>query len=570
MQKQSILKTNTLILVLCTFLFIGTALFPLVQGVQRESDSFVVPLATEKPNPTETLVLPTSFSWRDINGVDFTTPIRNQSPYPSCETFALVAAMETMIQYKVGFPFNCDLSEAHLFFFSGGNILWGSYPENDTRFLKEYGVPDEACWPYPHDKYQYPLNTTSPDWQNRTVKISDWSYIPADPVAIKTALINNGPVPSYFLVYQDFLYQKTGIYQHRWGKVRGAHYMAIVGYNDDPGYWIVKNSWGVNYQDKGWVNIKYGECGIGTINFYLTGVYGKFPLLYVDDDNVAGPWNGTAEYPYLSIQDAINHAFNGFTIYVKNGTYNEHVVINKTITLRGENKNTTIIDGGGLDDVVTVSVPDVKISGLTVQNSGTLLYNAGIKTLSLNSNLTIENTIIHDNEIGIFLNYGYAQSWNILRNNSIYHNTKGLYAHWANSNRIAGNTIVMNDENGIEMEHCMRANITGNIISDNGGCGIYLRGASNDNIINGKNTIRNNTVGLKLSESNNNIITKNNFINNLEQASFYNAFSTTWKRNYWDDWRFFRARPIQGFLGQRQIPWLNFDRHPAHRPYILP
>ncbi|MEA2055266.1 MAG: C1 family peptidase, partial [Candidatus Thermoplasmatota archaeon] len=131
--------------------------------------------------------LPSYFSWRDIDGVDFTTPIRNQIRLHSCESFALVAALETMVQCEVGYPFGCDLSEAHLFFFSGGNMEWGSYPENDTDFLVEYGVPDEACWPYPEDHFPYPLNTTCPDWQNRTVKITNWSYLPEDPIAIKNA-----------------------------------------------------------------------------------------------------------------------------------------------------------------------------------------------------------------------------------------------------------------------------------------------------------------------------------------------------------------------------------------------
>jgi len=561
------IKTNFVLIVFCTLLFIGNSAFPLAQGIQQLSEPSVQPHTEEKPTTTEPLVLPSSFSWRDINGVDFTTPIRNQIPYPSCETFALVAAVETMVQYKVGFPFDCDLSEAHLFFFSGGNTNWGSYPENDTNFLKTYGVPDEACWPYPHDLYQYPLNTTSPDWQNRTVKISNWSYLPADPVAIKTALVTNGPVPSYFLVYQDFLYVKKGIYVHKWGKVRGAHYMAIVGYNDDPGYWIVKNSWGTNYQDNGWVKIKYGECGIGTQSFYLTGVYGKFPILYVDDSNTNGPWNGTKEYPYQTIQEAMDHTYDGYTIYVKNGTYDEHIIINKTINLKGEDKNTTIIDGEGIGDVITVTVPGVTISGLTVQNSGTEAYNAGVKTLSLNSNITIEHTIIQYNAIGIFLNYAYAQSWNIVRNNTIRQNVKGMYGHWANNDQITDNMIDMNEENGIEMEHCLRANITGNIISNNGERGIYLRGTSHENVISGKNTIQNNAIGLDLSESNRNRISNNNFIDNTIQAVFYNAFFTKWNRNYWDDWSFFRPRIIHGSIGQRQLPWVNYDRHPAHKPY---
>ena len=58
--------------------------------------------------------LPESFSWTDIDGVDFVTPVRGQSPFHSCETFAFTAAVEVMVQKEVGYPFGCDLSEAHL------------------------------------------------------------------------------------------------------------------------------------------------------------------------------------------------------------------------------------------------------------------------------------------------------------------------------------------------------------------------------------------------------------------------------------------------------------------------
>jgi len=471
-----------------------------------------------------------------------------------------------MVQYQVGFPFNCDLSEAHLFFYSGGNIIWGSYPENDTAFLKEYGVPDEACWPYPKDKYQYPLNTTSPDWRERTVKISDWSYLPADPMAIKTALVTNGPVPSYFLVYDDFVSFKKGIYQHRWGNTRGAHYMAIVGYNDDPGYWIVKNSWGTNFQEQGWVNIKYGECGIGTINFYLTGVYGKFPIVYVDDDNILGPWDGTKEHPYRTIHDALAVVYDGYTIYVKSGTYLEHVRIEKKITLLGEDKNTTIIDGQGSGDVVTITVADVKISGFTLQHSGTQVLDAGIKTLSLNSNATLENNKIQYNAIGVFLNYGYAPTWNIVRNNTIVENAKGIYTHWANHGEITGNTIMLNEENGLEMECSKYSSIEGNIIKENGRYGIYLQGESNQNTITGGNMIQDNLVGVMISESNQNEVSKNNFIGNQQHAYFSNSLLTTWRRNYWDDRVLFLPEVIDGSIGKQEFSWMNVDWHPLRKP----
>ncbi|MCD6573584.1 MAG: hypothetical protein J7K95_05780 [Thermoplasmata archaeon] len=55
---------------------------------------------------------------------------------------------------------------------------------------------------------------------------------------------------------------------------------------------------------------------------------------------------GSGPNNYTHIQDAINDASNGDTIFVYSGIYYENVVINKSINLFGEAKETTIIDGG--------------------------------------------------------------------------------------------------------------------------------------------------------------------------------------------------------------------------------
>jgi parallel beta-helix repeat protein len=551
-------------------LLMGNIIFPVVKGITIESEKFQELTQEGRIINLKPLKnLPSSFSWRDVNGTDFTTPVRNQAPYPSCETFALTAAVETMVQIEANYSFGCDLSEAHLFFHSGGTIDWGSYPENDTKYLIEYGIPDEDCWPYPIDLYQYPLNTTSPDWKNRTVKIKDWHYLPEDPDVIKTAIYENGPVPTYFLVYRDFYYHKEGIYQHRWGEALGPHYVCIMGWNDDPGYWIVKNSWGINYQDKGWFNIRYGECSIEKKSFYLTGVYGHFPIVYVDDDNTGGPWNGTKEFPYQTIQDAINNAYSNYTIYVMNGIYNENLIVNKSVNIEGEDKTNTIIDGLGTGDVIIISKPHVRISGFTIQNSGKQLFNAGIKTLTLKSNITIRNNIIQNNDIGLFLNYAYETAWNIVKDNIFQNNREGIYVHWANNNEIIGNIIRMNFEMGLILERCEFSKIKGNIVSDNGEYGIYLRGASDNNIINGKNTIRNNTYGIKLANSKKNQITNNNFINNSKHAYIFNTFLTKWNQNYWDDRPGIILKIIWGHIGHRQIPYINIDWLPRRNPYVF-
>ena len=80
-------------------------------------------------------------------------------------------------------------------------------------------------------------------------------------------------------------------------------------------------------------------------NLNLSSEQGDPTIIYVDDSNLYGPWDGTIENPYMAINDAINNCTNGDTISVFNGTYFEKISINNSINLIGENKKTTIIDG---------------------------------------------------------------------------------------------------------------------------------------------------------------------------------------------------------------------------------
>ena len=58
----------------------------------------------EKAKKIETTDLPSYFSWRNINGIDYATPIKNQAPAPTCEAYGLCASLETLMQYQMG---NC-------------------------------------------------------------------------------------------------------------------------------------------------------------------------------------------------------------------------------------------------------------------------------------------------------------------------------------------------------------------------------------------------------------------------------------------------------------------------------
>ena len=130
----------------------------------------------EKAKKIETTDLPSYFSWRDINGIDYTTPIKNQAPAPTCEAYALCASLETLMQYQMGEPYNPDLSETHLYFYAGGTYEAGYVDIVDAaNYLMEYGVPDEGCYPDPHRPFDYPFESLQ-DWENRTVKIREWGW----------------------------------------------------------------------------------------------------------------------------------------------------------------------------------------------------------------------------------------------------------------------------------------------------------------------------------------------------------------------------------------------------------
>ena len=551
--------------------------------LQNISSALTTNISTAEDDEADSITneLPSYFSWRDIDGVDWTTPIRAQQPYAACEAFAFVAALEVMAHIEVGYPFGCDLSEAHLYFWSGGNTGWGSYPENDTNYLVEYGVPDEACWPWPgylDHAVQFPKNTTCDNWQDRTVKIKNWSYLPPNNITlIKELIINNGPVPAHFHSYEDFGYYTGGVYTHKWGDIGGLHCVCLMGYKDDPkipsgGYWIVKNSWGTHLRtgrpvgEDGWARIAYGEGSIEEMAVLFEGIYGNFPILYVDDDNTAGPWDGSKENPYQSIQEAIDEAYDGWTVYVKNGTYNENIIINKTVNLDGENPDTTVIDGSNQGIVVYVQAPNVRITGLTIQNSGSKRLDSGIRTLSLDTNFTLKNCILQNNDVGLYLNCGDFETFtgaeNIVENNTITKNSIGIFTVWVEKNTIQNNKIYDNLEHGVEMEASRYSTLKNNEIYDNGGVGILMHGVCDESQILG-NLIENNSQGILLKDTDKCKISDNNFVNNDEQASFVRSRGNRWTGNYWSDWEKILPRPIRGTLNLLNLPCINFDWRPS-------
>jgi hypothetical protein len=242
----------------------------------------VVPPVIAEWEDTSQVGLPSSFCWRDMNGTDYTTTIKNQAPAPTCEAYGLVAALETLMQYQEQELFTPDLSETHLYFYAGGTYEAGYVNLVDAaNYLKETGVPDEGCYPDPHRPFDYPFESIS-GWENRTVKIQEWGWVDVTEDAIKTALIEHGPLIVCMHFWQDFYYYMGGIYEHRWGGLAGGHVMALMGYDDSDDCWIIKNSWGTGWGEDGWLRTSYDAdmfadwYGEDTGVMYVGGVYGNF------------------------------------------------------------------------------------------------------------------------------------------------------------------------------------------------------------------------------------------------------------------------------------------------------
>ena len=207
---------------------------------------------------------PPSWDWRNVGGTNYVTSIRNQGGCGSCVAFGTLGAFESVIKVRGG-P-TTDLSEAHLFFCGVGTCAHGWYTSAALNYLKNSGTPDEACFPY--QAHDMSCSNTCSDWQNRAWKIDDWNWV-SGRNNIKNALVNYGPLVGAFEVFEDFYYDypdtsewPDNVYYHHYGNSVGWHAIAIVGYNDNPGYWICKNSWGSWWGLNGYFKMGYGECSL--------------------------------------------------------------------------------------------------------------------------------------------------------------------------------------------------------------------------------------------------------------------------------------------------------------------
>ncbi|MEW6606240.1 MAG: right-handed parallel beta-helix repeat-containing protein [bacterium] len=229
--------------------------------------------------------------------------------------------------------------------------------------------------------------------------------------------------------------------------------------------------------------------------------------IYVNKDNTSGTENGSLEFPYTSINRGVDSCFEGGTILVPSGIYNEAVYINKGISLIGEGANVCTITTTGLGYVnaLTFDGAGGTITGFTIRKAS----QAGIYCINNANPVITDNTISENSWMGIRCN----NSSPTITNNTISENSLGGVECNNSSPTITNNTISKNGQDGAIMCYNNSSpTITNNTISENWDDGIFCIGSSP--------TITNNTIsenwgyGIKCSLNSsptiiNNTISKN-------------------------------------------------------------
>jgi len=234
---------------------------------------------------------------------------------------------------------------------------------------------------------------------------------------------------------------------------------------------------------------------------------------------------------YLTIQEAINHASSGGSIFVHSGTYYEHVVVNKSIFLIGECIESTLIDGENKPGkVISITASNVSIQGFTIKGSRARPYDCGIFVDHSNGIDISHNTITGNNDGVSF----YSSSANVVSDNTITSNYYGISFYYSSANIVSSNTITGNND-GVSFYSSSANVVSDNTITSNY-YGISLD-YSSANIVS-SNTITENYYGIHFTlYSSNNTICHNNFNNTCHVWSdSTNVWNDSNEGNYWSNY----------------------------------
>jgi len=253
--------------------------------------------------------------------------------------------------------------------------------------------------------------------------------------------------------------------------------------------------------------------GTLVITLKFTGAISEINTITVPDD-------------YPKIQEAINAAKAGDTIFVKAGTYNEEwVSVNKSVSLVGDNQKSLVYYHTAVGFIVTAN--NVHISGFTIMSSEAMQGYA--ISISKSSDCIVENNLIENNCVGISV-YG-SSSGNTISGNSLEHNERSIELIDSPGNTISDNNITGALVSGISLDSSSGNIVSGNIISNlEDGMGALMLWKSSNNLIS-RNLLFGGNPMLMINCSSN--ILSENFVMDSDYGVFVgNSSDNTFYSNY--------------------------------------
>jgi C1A family cysteine protease len=265
-------------------------------------------LTRNDTNPTvaRRQLTPNIVDWRDRFGVRWLTSIQNQSPCQSCWAFGATALVETQARIEHGYWDKRSEGDAHDAVLTSLGRDPSTFcdttgsPETPLGFMVDHGVTDLQCVPY--NTANQPYNPCT-HRNGRTTKVPAHTLLGS--VNDQKAWINLiGPIVAGLSVGVEFDSYVAGtiIRSPTVTGWRGDHIVLVVGYNDNDGYWIIRNSWGPSVGDQGYYFIGYGAINID--------FWAKVGIQFTDPD----PW----------VKARLH---NGNMIHTGNGAYHKNLEV---------------------------------------------------------------------------------------------------------------------------------------------------------------------------------------------------------------------------------------------------
>jgi len=303
----------------------------------------------------------------------------------------------------------------------------------------------------------------------------------------------------------------------------------------------------------------------------------KYPVIdiYVDNDSMC-PGDGSKNWPYCKIQNAIDNASAGEVIYVYNGSYYENLVINKTISLIGEDRDKTIIYGTpekNDNKIIIIQEDYVNLTGFNITSLGGVWhFNTFRETCNGIYIKNHKNCNISGNNFNKTGHYGIKAlgSDDIVITNNIIKNTRhkegcSIFLDRCNNSLVRNNFIDKCTVAGVWFSRGKESFIRDNTILNSRTIGIIIDRGYGDIIIG--NAIKGNKEGIFLRDSSSITVTCNNLYNTEKDAYFLRSNDINWNGNYWGRARIL-PNIIMGAKGlDGQFHCMNFDWTPLKKPY---